>query len=246
MSKTLVVMQPTFMPWAGYFNLMSQADEFVFLDDVQLEKQSWQTRNRILVQGQVKWLSLPVVHHALEQKIVDTQLFPGTIWRDKMRRGLRMSYARHPYLGDVCELLDYFMSLEAGLSLSQTNQRTICFVAEKLRLSTRCHLSSKLAVAGQRTDRLVAFCHLFGADEYLSPVGSAEYLENDGFASKSAVRLRFQDYQPVSYTQRGVEHFVSHLSILDVLAHLGWKGAADYVQFGAQVPSIYCDKKEAL
>ena len=54
------IMQPTYLPWAGYFNLISQVDRFVFLDDVQFEKQSWQTRNRILLQGEECLISVPV------------------------------------------------------------------------------------------------------------------------------------------------------------------------------------------
>ena len=67
-----VIMQPTYMPWAGYLHLIDQADVFVFLDDVQFEKQSWQNRNRVLVRGAPHWLTVPVLRqHLSVQPSVD-------------------------------------------------------------------------------------------------------------------------------------------------------------------------------
>ena len=53
------VMQPMYLPWAGYFNLISSVDRFYYLDDAQYERGTWQNRNRILLNGQAQFLTVP-------------------------------------------------------------------------------------------------------------------------------------------------------------------------------------------
>lgn len=232
MSSTLVVMQPTFLPWAGYFNLMAQADDFVFLDDVQLEKQSWQTRNRLLMNGQVQWVGVPVRHEQLAQTIAETQVVDTARWREKLARGFAQNYGKHPHYAQAREVTD-LLAGHPATGLAELNEAVIRLVAERLGLSPRVHRASELNVEGVRSGRLIALCERLGAAEYLSPAGSADYLAEDRFAEHAPARLRFQDYTPCPYAQKGAREFVSHLSILDVAACLGWKGARTYVKSGA-------------
>ncbi len=164
MSGCLVVMQPTFLPWAGYFNLMAQAEDFVFLDDVQLEKQSWQTRNRLLMNGQPKWISVPVRHERLAQTIVEPEVVDSAHWRGKLGRGFAQAYSKHPYYPDASEVLDLLVSHPAT-KLATLNEAVIRYVAARLGLTTRIHLASELGIAGIRSERLAAFC------EYCFPLG---------------------------------------------------------------------------
>jgi WbqC-like protein family len=229
MSACLVVMQPTFLPWAGYFNLMAQAEDFIFLDDVQLEKQSWQTRNRLLMNGpQPIWINIPVIHERLTQKIVETRILNTVHWREKTERGFIQKYSKHPHFLDASEVIKLLTS-HSGTQLSTLNEAVIRFIALRLGLTPRIHQASELGITGVRTKRLVSFCEHFNAKEYLSPKGSAAYLAEDGFETSTSTQLRFQDYQPSPYTQKGTKEFISHLSILDVLANLGWKKTRDYV-----------------
>ena len=69
-----------------------------------------------------------------------------------------------------------------------------------------------------------------GCDEYVSPRGSMEYLEQDQFTSHTSTRLSFQDYTPASYGQRNASGFVSHLSVVDVIAHAGLDFARNYTR----------------
>lgn len=222
-------MQPTFLPWAGYFNLMAQADDFVFLDDVQLEKQSWQTRNRLLMNGQVQWVSVPVRHERLAQSIAETEVVDAARWREKLARGFAQSYGRHPHYGAAREALD-LLAAHPATRLAALNEAVIRHVAERLGLTARLHRSGEMGVEGVRSQRLAALCRRFGAEEYLSPAGSADYLAEDGFAAQSPARLRFQAYLPQPYAQKGAAEFASHLSILDVLANLGWEATREYVE----------------
>ena len=228
MSITLVVMQPTVLPWAGYFNLMHLADDFVFHDDVQLEKRSWQTRNRLLLGGKAEWISLPIEHSGEKQKISETRVILDKKWTDKVHRDFRRHYGAHPYFGAAAEVMDTFLNCTTD-NLARRNESAIRLVAERLQLQTRIHRASELGIEGVRSERLIAFCRHFRADTYLSPLGSADYLQADRFAERAPASLAFQNYAVPPYSQASCKEFVSHLSIVDVVANLGWEQSRDYV-----------------
>ena len=231
MNKCLVVMQPTFLPWSGYFNLIAQADDFVFLNDVQLEKQSWQTRNRLIISGHMQWVSVPVRHQHFSQTIVETEVIDSSRWRAKLARGFDLNYRHHPYYKDAYLIIEYLLH-QATVSLGDLNELVIRFIASNLKLNARLHRASEIKVTGVRSERLISFCHQFGSKKYLSPIGAAQYLEADGFSQRAPVDLRFQSYAPLSYPQKKLQAFQSHLSILDVIANIGWDLTCDYVRKG--------------
>lgn len=228
MMRTCVIMQPTFLPWAGYFNLMLQADDFVFLDDVQLEKQSWQTRNRLIVNGEVKWISLPVRHLSHEQKIYKTELHPVFNWKDKLIRTFEMNYSRHPHYQAARKIID-LIATSTSTNLASINKTIIASIASHLELKTRLHSSSELTVNGTRSARLLSICKHLNADEYLSPLGSEGYLVKDQFDQNTSVTLRFQNYEPLHYSQKNSAQFISKLSILDVISNIGWEATRLYI-----------------
>ena len=43
------IIQPTFFPWSGYFNIIYNSDLVIFLDDAQYSKNSWHNRNQIVI-----------------------------------------------------------------------------------------------------------------------------------------------------------------------------------------------------
>jgi hypothetical protein len=222
------IMQPTFLPWAGYFNLMAQVDDFVFLDDVQLDTRSWQTRNRLLMNGCAQLISLPVRHTKQSQIIKETEVLDIDRWGEKLARGFKQSYGKHPHYTAACDVLNLLM-LQPGVKLSVLNEKIIRYVAEKLCITARLHRAGEIGVTGVRSARLISLCEYFSANEYLSPVGSADYLSADGFETNCTATLRFQDYCPQPYPQKGAREFVSHLSMVDVIANLGWDGARQYI-----------------
>jgi hypothetical protein len=155
----------------------------------------------------------------------------GTRWREKFARGFAINYARHPHYADAEEIIQALLACTA-VNLADLNEFMIRFMAARLGLSPALHRASSIRAEGTRSARLAALCLHFQANEYISPVGSAEYLAADGFAERSTVRLRFQSYSPCAYPQRGCATFQSHLSVVDVVANLGWDQARSYVSAG--------------
>lgn len=230
MSRCCAIMQPTFFPWAGYFNLISQADEFVFLDNVQLEKQSWQTRNRILADGQVSFIIAPIENQGLEQSIAETRLHQPRRHFAKFAKRLGQAYGHHPHGREMLERL-LPMLLDPPALLGEFNSGLIRKIAAWLELPASFSDASRIDAPGTRSERLVAICRARHCRRYLSPPGSRDYLMADRFSELSDIELAFQDYHPASYRQSGNRGpFVSHLSIIDVVANLGWEQAALYVR----------------
>lgn len=222
------IMQPTYVPWAGYFSLISVSKHFFFLDDVQLVKQSWQTRNQINLSGQAFWLSVPVFHKNLDQLIQNTEIDDRTRWRDKHIKTIQMNYSKAPFL----KQLEYLFEIIADKSiqkLSDFNMKIIHETCKKLDLKTKLHVSSLYPEkSNDRTQRLIDLCKAVQCDGYISPAGAKEYLVEDGFTKNNDVEASIFSFTPAQYPQ-GKEAFVSHLSFLDVVANISFSGFKKYI-----------------
>ena len=218
--RVIAIMQPTFLPWAGYFHLIASSDTFVFLDTVQLEKQSWQTRNRILVNGTEHRVSVPLDRQTIGLPLQLAQTRPRQEWFGKMRQTLAQAYAFSPFLPHTLDCFDSAYS-EGDLSLARMNAAFIAAICNLLDIATPHVHASTMKANGARSERLIAICQELNGETYLSPRGAADYLAEDGFDRLGGPALQFQDFTPAPYPQKRATGFVSHLSIIDVLCHLG-------------------------
>jgi hypothetical protein len=222
-------MQPTYLPWAGYFNLIANVDQFVFLDDVQFERQSWQCKNRILLGGQATTLMVPVRKAPLSTRIQDVAVDDAKGWRARHAQALTDAYGAAPRGPWVLEAITPLIVGTAVQQLSTLNVRLIRALCELLGLRPRFHLASELACEGRRSEHVALICERIGEQAYLSPAGAREYLEADSFAAQYGKQVRYQSFEPATYAQGGTPAFVSHLSIVDLLAWHGPEVARAYV-----------------
>lgn len=231
------VMQPAYLPWAGYFNLISQVDVFVFLDDAQFERGTWQNRNRVLVAGEPHWLTVPVIRELLGTGINAVRTDEKLRWRRKHFDLLRQNYGKHAFGAEMLQISNIVGDQSLAI-LAELNIRLILYCCERLGITTPCVRTSEMGILGKRTERLIKICEHLGCDEYLSPPGAAEYLAADRFVEMTSTRLEFNEYIPETYPQKGKEQFVSHLSIVDVVAGLGWQEAGPYVKRSAALRAV--------
>jgi hypothetical protein len=232
---TLAIMQPTYLPWMGYFDLIDQADHFIFLNDVQLSRQSWQTRNRIRgTNGRELMLSIPIQHiGGLGQMIRDVKVDDQQKWRKKHARSLQQAYARAPYGNEASSLWCEFLS-GTHEKLVDVTQSAITKVCSVLDITTQLSNSDDYPANVDRIDRLIALCRAVHADTYLSPAGAAGYLaeaDADRHFSDAGIELRFQTYTQPHYNQ-GKTPFLSNLGIIDLLAHEGYEQALPIIRSG--------------
>ena len=100
--QTVAIMQPTYLPWAGYFNLISHADTFVILDDVQFAARSWQQRNRVVLNGEPHMLTVPVLAKGRPGMLIrEAHTDETQKWRPKHIATIHRAYDRHPHGNSV-------------------------------------------------------------------------------------------------------------------------------------------------
>lgn len=213
------IMQPTFLPWLGYFALIDRVDRFVFLDDVQFSRQSWQSRNRVRGPNGEILLSVPVSRKPSRPLISEARFVTGS-FEDKMLRtlGQALSYAPH---GDAaCALLRAAFDQADGL-LSELNIGFITELCSATGIATPLSRSSAIVSDPKdRSDRLISICSTVGAGAYVSPPGSWGYLQSDNPFSASGVELTFLNYSHPVYPQKG-PGFMTHMSAIEAFAVVG-------------------------
>lgn len=214
-----VIMQPTYLPWTGYFDLMDTADVFVILDTVQFEKQAWQQRNRIKVgKDEAKWLTVPVVQE-LGQLISAVRTEPGNPWRRKHWGTIEQFYRKAPYWKEYSPGLAAIYAAP-GDSLMQMNIALITFLKEQLGIKTPLVMASTLPVSGEKVSLLTDMCHHLNANVYVSPVRAADYIEKDNTFAAQGITLHYHRYEHPAYAQQ-FEGFLPFMSVIDLLFNEG-------------------------
>lgn len=227
-----VVLQPMYLPWMGYFGMIDQADIFVFYDDVQFSRDSWQQRNRIKVpedSGQTEWLKVPVVKD-FGQDIRSVQIKQDREWRQEHLSVIKSAYGPEPVpygtTSAVC-FDDYITVFEEIYSrdwesLLDLNVHLIKKLSNVLGISdVDFYSSSDFDIGSSGTDKLIKTLQHIDADEYISGPGAKDYLDIDQFI-ESGVSLYWHEFNHPKYDQLYGE-FVSHLSIIDALFNVGDK-----------------------
>lgn len=216
---TLVVLQPSYLPWLGYFDQLAKADVFVWYDDVQFDKHGWRNRNRIKGPKGPIWLTVPVLHSGRpDQLILDVEIDNRLPWRRKHRSSIEQLYARAPFLNhllpELTEMLERPWERLVDLDIATTD-----WLAAQLSIATPRSRSSLLGIDGDRNDRLLNLCRHFGATRYLTGDAARDYLDVPRFEA-IGVEVVWHGYSHPSYSQLHGE-FVPYLSALDLLLNAG-------------------------
>ena len=221
---TVVVLQPGYLPWLGFFDQVRRADVFVYYDDVQYDKHGWRNRNRIKTQHGPLWLTVPVRHSGLDcPKILDVVIDDRTAWARKHVASIRQAYARAPhltrYLPELEELLERRWERLVDLDIALAD-----VMCRWLGLSRRMERSSLLGIDGERSERLVRLCQHLGARTYVSGDAARTYLDLTLFET-AGIRVEWQAFQHPVYQQLHGE-FVPFLSAIDLVLNCGDRARA--------------------
>jgi WbqC-like protein len=220
----VVVLQPSYLPWLGYFDQLHRSDVFVLYDDVQYDKHGWRNRNRIKTPAGAQWLTVPVLTHGQGRPANRAvRLDAREPWGRKHLAALRVNYAKAPAFDEVLGALAPV--LEASwthlLDVDRAVLEVLCGV---LGLRREIRLSSELGVPGTRTERLVAICETLGATVYLSGDAAATYLDEGLFRARG-IEVEYHRYRHPVYRQLHGP-FVPYLSVVDLLMNHGSRSLA--------------------
>jgi hypothetical protein len=229
-----VILQPSYIPWRGYFDQINRADVFVFYDDVQYDKHGWRNRNQIKTKQGRQWLTIPVHSAGVVEKSIPinrVEIDWSKPWNEAHWKALTFAYKRAPYFSSYAALLESFYKRHDKLLADFTIELTVALARELGIQHTRFIRSSDLQVNGQKTDRLVQILSQVGAKHYISGPSARDYIENERFAS-AGITLEYMDYNYPEYTQLHPP-FDPNLSILDLLFMTG-PDASKYIFFQCQ------------
>lgn len=233
MTRSIAAMQPTFLPYLGYFHLMETVDEFVVLDDVQFTKPSWQMRNRVRTpyyynkarREDVGWIWLIVptryARSGHERELNRIEIDTPSFWNLDHMNTIDHYYKKSAHFDDVFpifkEILERPWRYLIGLNMS-----FIIRMRELLDVKTPMTRDSSLPYDREvsKSKRLANLCEAMGADVYVEPEGGKKFLEVDPFENKG-IKVYFQKFVPFEYKQLWAGSFVSHLSTLDAMFCLG-------------------------
>lgn len=229
-------MQPYFLPYLGYFQLMAAVDKFVLLDDVNFITRGWINRNRIWVNNEPHWLTLPLAKASQNRLINEIEIIDEPSWKRKMLRTVEMSYRNAPFAQQSIRLFSGILQDARGL-LSTFLFRQLRAVADYVGIEVRIEPTSavfpKNGRAGQ--DRILDICIREGATSYLNLPGGRELYDRASFAA-AGIELLFLDPSFASLALRHSGPEGPFLSILDLVmlnSAVTVRDALHMSQFGA-------------
>ncbi|MDY6793308.1 MAG: WbqC family protein [Thermodesulfobacteriota bacterium] len=218
--KKIAIMQPTYLPWVGYFALIDRVDEFIFLDSVQFERRSWQQRNRIKGPSGEMMLTVPV-HKAPRDKLLicNAKIDYTSKFVRKHINALQHAYGKTPFFNKYKTIIFDALNKKPPL-LADLNIEIILKVAKILGIQTIMLRSSELAARGKKDELLFNICRERDAQIYISPPGSVKYLNTSRFFNKDVFPLQYHKYIPQPYDQLNGD-CVLYLAIIDLLFNAG-------------------------
>lgn len=232
----VAMMQPAFMPWQGFFELIYKSEIFIFLDDFQFSVQSYHQRNRLFVNtGQVGWYSVPVMKSiSFKVSLNKTRINEMIPWRSKMWKRIQQNYSKAPYFAEIAPHVGKWILTQAE-SLAEQNITFIKLVCELIGFQRDFLLSSHYSTKARSSKRVFELLRWSGADIYFCAKGSFEYMREENIFPVVDIEVLFQDFVPKAYRQIGsLEKFIPSLSVLDALMNVGPESTAELITKGTQ------------
>lgn len=221
MSRRIAIVQSSYLPWKGYFDLIRSVDEFVLYDDMQFTRRDWRSRNRIKTANGLHWLSVPVdVKGKFDQKIREARVVDGE-WASKHWQTLRHAYGKAPFFKQYQPQVEAaFAELASEKNLSRINYRLITLVCGLLGIETSISWSMDYQQREGKSERLLSICQAAGATHYLSGPAARDYMDVELF-QRNGVSVTFADY--AGYPEYAQIHgpFEHAVSALDLLFNIG-------------------------
>lgn len=214
--KSIAIMQPYFLPYIGYFQLMAAVDKFVVFDDVNFIKRGWVNRNRLLLNGAAHMFTVPLRGASQNRLIREIELADGQGWREKLLRTVRQVYGGAPCYAQVSALLEGMLnypSVRLDEFLLNSLREVVRYLTLEVEIESTSHAYQNAYLKGQ--ERILDICRQECANVYINPIGGVDLYDRDRFLEQG-VQLYFLRPRPVSYCQ-GKSGHVPWLSILDVL-----------------------------
>jgi len=214
---TISIHQPVYLPWLGFIEKVISSEKFVFLDDVQFEKNGFQNRNKIRTYDGEMWLTVPVKVKS-QTLLKDVKINYSVDWINKHKKSIIQNYKKAEFFDN------YWLELEKIYDekyeyLVELNIEIIKFLFNKLKIKTKTLFSSELHISDKGSNRILEICKILNADRYISGISGKKYLLIDDF-ERQKIKLEFQNFQHPTYEQV-FDPFYPNMAMIDLLFNEG-------------------------
>ena len=214
--------QPQYLPWDNFFRKIKKSDYFIYLDNVEFQKNGLQNRNQIKTASGSTWLTVPVKHN-LGQKICDVEIDNSKNWRRKHWKTICENYSKSSYFNEFFLVFENIFK-SSWINLSELNIKLISEILSILNIKTKMLKASSLNVDGNSSELIINLCKRVDCKTYLSGEGGKNYLELDKFemAGIKVIFERNTEQKPYKQNHPNLG-FVQNLSVIDNIFNNGNK-----------------------
>lgn len=209
----IAIMQPYFLPYLGYWQLIHNVDTFVIFDNVNFIKKNYINHNSILVNRKPYRFTLPLRQASQNKKI---NMIEVALKDTKLLKTIEIAYKKAPYFHDRYEIIRNILT-DKESNLARFIGNSIKIIAQQLSIETHLVYASELdydtTLFGE--EQIIAICKAMRADEYINPIGGRTLYKDENFI-KNNISLQFLEFSPVQYQQFG-DTFYPNLSIVDIM-----------------------------
>lgn len=217
--KKISICQSNYIPWKGYFDLITSGDTFVIYDHVQYTKNDWRNRNMIKTKNGLQWLTIPVKHDSKDQTIRDTRI-AWNKWNIKHWKTIKSNYSKAPFFSEYSDYFENLYLTNTSEFLSEVNYTFLKSILDFLGMQYEIIWSDTFSNIDNKNLNLIQIVNKLNGDIYLSGPSAKDYINESSF-NENGIQLEWMNYGNYpEYTQihNSFEHGVS---ILDLIFNVG-------------------------
>ncbi len=225
MERVALVSQSNYLPWRGYFSLIRQADVYVIFDTAQFTKRDWRNRNRIRVNDNPHWLTIPVKNGGSQSCAINEIQVEDSNWIESHVNKIEQAYRKFPYKRDLDFILDALGALKQVKYLSQVNASLLSCIMNSFDIKAEIVNASDFIHSGSASEKLAALAQAVNATHYLTAPAARIYLDHAPFRAHS-IDIQYADYTNLPIDEPGMITGGEY-SIIDLIARVGLSQAAN-------------------
>ena len=228
--KITSICQPHFFPWLGYFNMIHNCDEFIFLDNVQYNRKSWQNRVYIKNTSQSKkqWLSMSLIESSRKYNINEVYLSKNAI--ENFNNQINENYKKSKYFEYYYELFEKVLSSNLDKNLAQLNITIVKELCNHLEITCSFFLSSNFNFTDKKENLILKLLRENKSKVYLANMGSLAYAGEEFFKREKVLMkphlFKHPNYNQLNMNNKKKVDFIEGLSIIDLLFNNGKKSSS--------------------
>ncbi len=220
MPKKVAILQPNYIPWKGYFDLINMVDEFVVFDEVQYTKKDWRNRNLIKTPQGLQWLTIPVTVEHQQQKIYEVNV-ADQYWREKHWRSLCINYAKAKHFSAYAPVFEDLYLRKQTTNLLDILIEFLRAINAILGIETKLTLSTTIPQSTEsRLERIREILLYTHTEVFINGPKAKSFMPDDAFAADHITIhwMSYGGYVPYEQVHPPFEHGVS---IVDLLFNQG-------------------------